>query len=45
MGLRKVADVLAGKSPQPLAMEYLAGLLREHLSADQLRQLGERLAG
>jgi site-specific recombinase XerD len=44
-GLRKVADVLTGKAQQALDVLQLAGLLREHLSADQLIELRERLAG
>lgn len=44
VGLRKVADVLTGEMSKSLDVGRLAGLLREHLSADQLLQLRNRLA-
>ena len=42
--LRKVADVLASKSPEASEVQHLIGLLRENLSPEQIRQLRKGLA-
>lgn len=42
--LRKVAELLTIKGSQPLDLEQLASLLRDHLSSEQLHLLIEKLA-